>query len=189
MPKPDPDPAVEAEVRPLRGRPRSEDSHGAILDAVLALLEGEGYRALTIESVARQAGVGKQTIYRWWNSKSALVLNALAIWMERSVPAKPPTTLAAFLVELCRGATTAAPVLRSLIAEAQHDPALRVALKHQLLDPRRAALRRCLPSHRATERELIIGAVYGAVLYQLLLDEPLGAVFVRGVTRMVARLS
>jgi AcrR family transcriptional regulator len=161
----------------------------AILEAAYTLVRDHGYANVTMAEIAAEAGAGKQTIYRWWPSKSALVLNALAIWMERSVPAKPPITLAAFLVELCRGATTAAPVLRSLIAEAQHDPALRVALKHQLLDPRRAALRRCLPSHRAAERELIIGAVYGAVLYQLLLDEPLGAAFVRGVTRMVARVS
>jgi AcrR family transcriptional regulator len=175
-------------ARHAGGRPRDDRAREAILGAAYTLVRDHGYANVTMAEIAAEAGTGKQTIYRWWASKSALVLNALAIWLERSVAAKPPTTLAAFLVELCRGATTAAPVLRSLIAEAQHYPALRIALKHQLLDPRRAALRRCLPSHRAAERELIIGAVYGAVLYQLLLDEPLGAAFVRGVTRMVARL-
>ena len=59
--------------KPCRGRPRSEHSHEAILDAVLQLLEDEGYGALTIEGVARQAGVGKQTIYRWWKCRAAWI--------------------------------------------------------------------------------------------------------------------
>ena len=171
------------------GRPRDEHAREAILQAAYTLVRDRGYPSVTMADIAAEAGAGKQTIYRWWPSKSALVLDALGVWMERSAPARPPTTLASFLVELCRGTTSAAPVLRSLIAEAQYDEGLRAALKHQLLDPRRAALRRCLPPHRAADRELIIGAVYGAVLYQLLLDEPLNAAFVRGVTRMVARLT
>jgi hypothetical protein len=117
------------------------------------------------------------------------VLDALEAWMQQMEPAKAPTTLSAFLVELCRGATHAAPILRSLIAEAQHEPELRKQLKRKLVEPRRAALRKCLSLHRAADRELIIGAIYGAVLYQLLLDEPLDAAFVRGVSRMVTRLT
>ena len=45
--------SANIESKPLRGRPRSEHSHEAILDAVLELLEDEGYGALTIEGVAR----------------------------------------------------------------------------------------------------------------------------------------
>jgi AcrR family transcriptional regulator len=49
------------------GRPRSEASRQAILDATVALLEEDGWSALTIEKVAASAGVGKQTIYRWYD--------------------------------------------------------------------------------------------------------------------------
>jgi len=176
-------------TRHAGGRPRDERAREAILLAAYVLVHERGYAQITMAEIAARAGSGKQTIYRWWPSKSALVLEALEAWLLRMAPAKPSTTFPAFLVELCRGATDAAPVLRSLVAEAQHDAALRAQLKRQLLEPRRAALRKCLPPHRAADRELIIGAVYGAVLYQLLLDEPLDAAFVRGVSRMVARLT
>lgn len=58
------------------GRPRDARAHTAILDAVRELLTTVGYERLTIEGVATRAGVGKQTVYRWWPSKSALVAEA-----------------------------------------------------------------------------------------------------------------
>lgn len=54
-------------------RPHSEQ---VIKAAVLSLLLERGYPALTIEGVAARAGVGKTTIYRWWPSRAALVLDA-----------------------------------------------------------------------------------------------------------------
>ena len=58
------------------GRPRSERSKSAILASVRKLLLKDGYAYLTMEAVARQAGVSKATIYRWWNTKGELVLEA-----------------------------------------------------------------------------------------------------------------
>lgn len=58
------------------GRPRSERSRTAILGAVRKLLLKAGYASLTIEAVAREAGVSKATIYRWWKTKGELVLEA-----------------------------------------------------------------------------------------------------------------
>ena len=58
------------------GRPRSEQSRAAILAAVRKLLLKNGYANLTIEAVARRAGVSKATIYRWWKTKGELVLEA-----------------------------------------------------------------------------------------------------------------
>ena len=55
---------------------RSESSHRAIVAATQELLVEVGYRELTIEGVAARAGVGKQTIYRWWPSRAALALEA-----------------------------------------------------------------------------------------------------------------
>lgn len=59
------------------GRPRSEQSRTAILTAARDLLLQAGYERLTIESIAVQAHVSKQTIYRWWASKSAIVAEAV----------------------------------------------------------------------------------------------------------------
>lgn len=55
---------------------RSERSRRAIYDAALALVGEIGYPRTTIEGVAARAGVGKQTIYRWWGSKADVLLEA-----------------------------------------------------------------------------------------------------------------
>ncbi|MGC5016142.1 TetR/AcrR family transcriptional regulator [Streptosporangium sp. DT93] len=55
---------------------RSEQSRQAILGAAFDLVAEAGYAALTIEAIAARAGVGKQTIYRWWPSKGAVFVEA-----------------------------------------------------------------------------------------------------------------
>jgi AcrR family transcriptional regulator len=55
---------------------RSEKSRRAIYDAALALVGEIGYPKTTIEGIAARAGVGKQTIYRWWGSKADVLLEA-----------------------------------------------------------------------------------------------------------------
>src|SRR5260221_14491515 len=66
----------DLDVRP--GRKRSEESRRAILVAALALFSERGYGAVSIEGIAARAGVGKQTIYRWWPSKADVLLEAAA---------------------------------------------------------------------------------------------------------------
>ncbi|TFV55206.1 TetR/AcrR family transcriptional regulator [Mycobacterium sp. PS03-16] len=58
-------------------RRRSEKSRIAILTATRELLLERGFDGLSIEAVAARAGVGKQTIYRWWPSRPALVADVL----------------------------------------------------------------------------------------------------------------
>ncbi|MEU5212210.1 TetR/AcrR family transcriptional regulator [Streptomyces sp. NPDC020742] len=67
-----------------RGTPtrRSERSRRAIFDAALALVGEVGYEKLTIEGIASRAGVGKQTIYRWWPSKAAVLLDAFTVGVD-----------------------------------------------------------------------------------------------------------
>jgi AcrR family transcriptional regulator len=58
-------------------RRRSEKSRMAIVRATRELLLERGFDGLTIEAVAARAGVGKQTIYRWWPSRPALVADVM----------------------------------------------------------------------------------------------------------------
>jgi AcrR family transcriptional regulator len=58
-------------------RRRSEKSRRAIVTATRELLLERGFDGLTIEAVAARAGVGKQTIYRWWPSRPALVADVM----------------------------------------------------------------------------------------------------------------
>ena len=62
---------------PRSGPVRSEAARLAILDAAAQLLAERGYDHLTMEGIASTAGVGKQTIYRWWPSKGAVVAECL----------------------------------------------------------------------------------------------------------------
>ena len=73
-----------AEKRHPDSSRRSERSRRAIHEAALALVGEAGYRATTIEAIAARAGVGKQTIYRWWPSKSAVLLEAFVALGERT---------------------------------------------------------------------------------------------------------
>ncbi|SRR6266567_1727401 len=69
--------ADEQQEERKAGRPRSVEAQQAILDATIKLLAEQGFDGMSIEEVAARAGVGKTTIYRWWDSKEALALEAL----------------------------------------------------------------------------------------------------------------
>jgi len=66
--------------------PRIERSRQVILQAALDELSEQGYGALTIESVARRAGVGKATIYRHWPDKIALIADAFKLLAQQRDP-------------------------------------------------------------------------------------------------------
>ncbi|MFI5661595.1 TetR/AcrR family transcriptional regulator [Streptomyces sp. NPDC051684] len=63
---------------------RSERSRRAIYDAALGLVGEIGYPRTTIEGIAARAGVGKQTIYRWWGSKAEVLMEAFIDLGERN---------------------------------------------------------------------------------------------------------
>ena len=60
-----------------RGRTRSEEARAAILRATRDELTANGYDKLSIDRVAAAAGAGKQTVYRWYPAKSALVADCI----------------------------------------------------------------------------------------------------------------
>lgn len=59
------------------GPVRSEAARLSILQATADIVRDNGYDRLTIEGIAARAGVGKQTVYRWWGSKSEIVAESL----------------------------------------------------------------------------------------------------------------
>ena len=61
---------------------RSDASRRAIIEAALDLVGEVGYGKLSIEGIAARAGVGKQTIYRWWPSKAAVLFDAVLALAE-----------------------------------------------------------------------------------------------------------
>ncbi|NUT53584.1 MAG: TetR/AcrR family transcriptional regulator [Saccharothrix sp.] len=150
---------------------RSDRSRRAILMAALELVEALGYSRLTIEAVAARAGVGKQTIYRWWPSKGPLLFDAFVEFG----PAGPEALLSGVLaVDLKRELRAAVAEL----AERRFDQVCRVLVHEDrtdlvtlLLMPRRVALEDRLRVARrvgevradvdvAGAVELLLGPVY-----------------------------
>jgi AcrR family transcriptional regulator len=111
--------------------------------------------ALTVEAIARRAGVAKQTIYRWWPSKVEILLDTLIEDSAKrfTVPAENPTaeSIRGYLRGFARFVTRdpAGKVLLALIAQAQHDSATAESLQERYRGPRRAQEREMLT--RATD--------------------------------------
>ncbi|HTQ87975.1 MAG TPA: TetR/AcrR family transcriptional regulator [Streptosporangiaceae bacterium] len=121
---------------------RSKRAHTAILAATRELIMAVGYDAMTIEAIASAAGVGKQTIYRWWPSKAAVVLDMWVPDVEQQLVfpdtgdvAADFTTQIRAMMELSQDPLFG-PSLRALIAEAQHDQALAQKLLDRIFAPR-----------------------------------------------------
>ncbi len=68
----------EISVSRKAGRPRSEQARQSITDATNKLLLHMSVRDISIEAIAKKAGVGKTTIYRWWPNKVAIILEAIS---------------------------------------------------------------------------------------------------------------
>ncbi|WAZ21313.1 TetR/AcrR family transcriptional regulator [Streptomyces cinnabarinus] len=69
---------ADSQTGPVRGRPRSEAVERAIIEGVMKLLEeGVPLAELSIERIARTAGVGKATIYRRWSGKEELFVDVV----------------------------------------------------------------------------------------------------------------
>lgn len=124
--------------RPLPIR-RSARKHRAILDAAAACVARDGFAATTVEAVAAEAGVGKQTIYRWWPSKTALYVEVYSDLVARDALATgdgpAQARLAAMLRRLFRlyQETPAGQILAGLIAAATADEQARAALAEGLV--------------------------------------------------------
>ena len=139
--------------RPHTGRRRNEAAQDAILDAAFRLLSGPSAEALTIDAIAAEAGVGRQTIYRWWPSKGAVVADALVRHARAVVPERDTGSFAgdltAFFTDSFAGLENEryAGVLRQIVAEAQHDEHVARVLA-DFTAVRRAALRALLERGR-----------------------------------------
>jgi AcrR family transcriptional regulator len=110
--------------------PRIERSRRVILEAALDELGEVGYGALTIESVAARAGVGKSTIYRHWPGKLALVEDAFRTLKAHALVPESGTLrerIVGFLeqVALLVEQSTYSACMPALIEAAERDPQVR----------------------------------------------------------------
>jgi AcrR family transcriptional regulator len=166
--------------RPHTGRRRNEAARQAILDAAVDLLRRTDDTPVTIDTIAAAAGVGKQTIYRWWPSKGAVLLDALAGRAGADIPVPDTGTLRGDLEAFLRATFRAAgnphtaSALRHTMAEAQRDPHSREHMR-DFLAGRRRVLSSLLERARdrgetapAADLDLIVDQAYGVLWYRVL---------------------
>ncbi len=190
---------ANADLELPRGRRRSAGSHRAILAATQQLLVERPYGEVTIEGIAARAGVGKQTIYRWWPSKAALVLEAYLAGQEAvGAPAEQENVaddvhaLLGWLIAVL-AEPTGGRVIAGLVGDLQHDAGLAEGFHRDVVPARRAAMLAALERGRArgeiradADAELAVDTLHGAVFYRLLLSgEPLDEAFVARLATQV----
>ncbi|MEV8423321.1 TetR/AcrR family transcriptional regulator [Streptomyces niveus] len=160
---------------------RSERARQAVLEAADGLLVEKGFAGVTIEGIASSAGVAKQTIYRWWSTKTDILLDAFL--QDATEALTPPdhgdlaADLGAHLHQLALFLTRsdAGTVFTALLGHAQHDPAFAGVLRARYLDEQRrrdrlpldnAVRRGELPPDLDTVAEVdqLVGPIYHRVL-------------------------
>ena len=150
-----------------------------MLAAALELAAEEGPAGLHMEEIARRAKVSKETLYRWWRSKTEVVLDALAERGEQTIPLPDTGTLHGDLRTFLRATADSADpatvrLLRSVAAAAASDEAAACQVRDRFLATRRAALGQILA--RAVGRGEIHGdyaavavdLIYGSLWYHLI---------------------
>ena len=182
-----------------RRRRRSERSHRAVLGAAAELLDERGYAGVTIEGIAARAGVGKQTIYRWWPSKAAVFME---IYNERAAETLADLDTGSVgddLRNLLGGMfvlftnTSAGPAMSGMIAEAQSDPEAARAFREEFMARRRAVTRGILERGVARgelrsdlELDTAIDVFTGAVWQRLLQGHaPMDERYADGVVKII----
>ena len=194
---------MTADRKPPNPTRRNQRSRQAILTATADLLGEVGYTRLTVEAIAARAGAGKQTIYRWWPDKGALVLDAyLALVGAEGDLAFPDSGDLEADLRLALGSmvdSLADPVFerryRALLTAIQDDPGLAAALLERLLKPWLAATtQRLRAAQRAgqlgndVDLEVATELLYGPVYYRWLLRTgPISRRYVDAVVAMTLR--
>lgn len=166
-----------------RGRPRSEKAEQAILTATLKMIGEHGVAGTTIEGVAAEAGVGKTTIYRRWETKTDLIVAAVSQLAPPAIEFPDTGSLESdmkLLADLQRqrlagtGLLTVAP---RVLAESLSDPELHKGFLDKVITPLRGLIRSLI--ERGIERgelradleiEPLVDILHALPIYRILMS-------------------
>ncbi|MET9652762.1 TetR/AcrR family transcriptional regulator [Streptomyces sp. JL2001] len=154
-----------------------EDVTEAIRAAVFEELAAVGFARMSIEGIARRAGVGKTAVYRRWKSKLSLVLDLVGALAAEGLPAPSTGSLhgdVRALLEVAAHALrhpVASQVIPDLLVEAARQPEIAGAIRAALLDGRQGVVAQVvreavdrgeLPADADSDRalDLVVGPLY-----------------------------
>ncbi|MEV6286107.1 TetR/AcrR family transcriptional regulator [Kribbella sp. NPDC051770] len=179
---------------------RSDRARTAILTAAAEAVAELGYAKTSIEGIAGRAGVGKQTIYRWWPSKGAVVLDALVAeqvdleWPDSGdLEADLRLVLRATVAEFADESQSA--TLRALMLDMQNDAALSEQVHTRMLGPQLAATKRRLESAQRTgqvaegiDLDVAVEVVFGPIYHRWILrTHPFDEAYADALTALAVR--
>jgi AcrR family transcriptional regulator len=177
-----------AAPRPHTGRRRNAAARDAILDVTFDLLRTQGASGVTIDAIAEAAGVGRQTIYRWWPTKGAVAAEAMTRGARLVVPERDSGSFTEDLRSFFADSFAALEdpgmrrALRQVVSAAQQDEHVAGVLT-EFTTQRRAALRAVLERGQASggipaaaDLGVLVDIGYGFLWYRLLVGHaPLDA--------------
>ena len=184
----------------LRGRPRSDRVHRAILDSARELLIRDGYTRLRLEHVAAAAGVGKATIYRRWPTKEdlaqALVQDLAAPHLSIEDVGDTRAEMLAAVMNPLRAITETnfGPVIRALLSQIAGNPKMGDPFRATVVQLRREQVAGVIARGVArgdlrpdasvdVATELLVGPVYFRLMFGGVLDEAFANEIVDSVMR------
>jgi AcrR family transcriptional regulator len=167
-----------------KGRPRNEATRIAILNAAFAVLMERGYAGMSIEAVAQRAKTAKTTIYRWWDSKSELAVDAFFHTTAAAIELPETGSVQedfrqqiTNLANLLSGSTGA--VFAAMLGGARTDRELARSLGERWLEPRRewgfAKIMQAINTGQCKpgiDPIAALGILYGPLYAPLLFGEP-----------------
>ena len=161
------------------GRPRCIECQQAVQKAALEILAERGYKGVTLQRIAQRAGVGRQTLYRWWNSKAEIVLEAFAEKAGEDIPTPDTGSVRQDLTSLIKASgrtleTGSAATVLGLLAEALLDPDFAHKFWEHFQERRREVLKSILAKgiERGElppdlDKDFWADIVFGSLLYRL----------------------
>lgn len=161
-----------------RGRSRDEDARQRVLDAAFELVGANDPGQVSINDIAATAEVAKQTIYRWWPSRTAVILDALVVGTMKATPFRETDDIRAdfeahlrTVIRLFNSPT--GRIVREMLAEAQADTTIADEFRERFWQPRRD-----LSANRLT-RGIELGQIRGDIDHEIVLDAIYGPLWTR----------
>ena len=161
-----------------RGRQRDEDARERILQTAFELVGSKSPGTVTINDIAAGAEVAKQTIYRWWPSRTAVVLDALVTGTMQATPFPETDDLRADFERHLKGViklfnSPTGAIIKELLAEAQSDETIAHEFRERFWAPRRQL------SHDRLTRGIEVGQIRADLDHEIVLDAIYGPLWTR----------
>ncbi|ODP34479.1 TetR/AcrR family transcriptional regulator [Pandoraea sp. ISTKB] len=181
------------------GRPRNEDTSAAVLAVVRRLVKEKGFDGVSVNLVASEANVAKQTLYRRWPSKAELVLDAYlesAGQFDTSAYEGLVPTLTKFLAGVFRHLEADGAAIRNLIAAAQSDSEFLTRFNDRFVVPRAERVKNLLAQAVEAEElpaetnlDVATDMIHGAFWYRLLTGQPLNRRYAESLAAQIGMLA